>query len=185
VQPRAASTTTDQKRGRDHDIGGRIDDRERTVNPCRLLESPSHRNTLRDERGTKMKRVAWIVGVVMLAGLAGCRTAPIHNITSAPLAQPPNAALTMADVSRAIVTAGRKLGWRIEEIAPGEMTATLAIRKHVAVVAITHDTSTFSINYRASTNLAQSGTTIHRNYNHWVENLEKAIRSEIALAAGR
>lgn len=125
------------------------------------------------------------VAALLVLPLAGCRTAPIYNASGVPLPARPGAALTLGDVSQAIASAGRKLGWRMEEVRPGELTGTLALRKHRAVVAITHDTAKFDITYKASEMLRQEGDQIHRNYNNWIRNLEKAIQSEIALVTAR
>jgi hypothetical protein len=132
-----------------------------------------------------MKRlvVAWLIAVLL--GASGCRTAEIQNVTNASLAPPPSAAVSLADVSRTIASAGRKLGWRIEEVRPGQLLGTLSLRTHLAIVTITHDTASFSITYRDSTNLLQSGNEIHRKYNQWVHNLATAIQREIALLPSR
>jgi hypothetical protein len=108
----------------------------------------------------------------------------VQDVT-APLAPAPNARITMHDVAEAIWRAGARLGWQIEKVSPGVLTGTLRIRRHVAVVAITHDTSTVRIAYKDSTNLLYDGQEIHKRYNHWVLNLERAIHSEIAGLGGR
>ena len=113
--------------------------------------------------------------------VAGCvRVRPIYNVKDAPLAPSPGAAPTREQVSQAIWSAGKQLGWRMEEVRPGEMTGTLKLRSHVAVVAILYDASRFSITYKDSTNLMQSDGEIHRNYNNWIHNLEQRIQAEAA-----
>ena len=86
----------------------------------------------------------------------------------------------MDEVGRAIVRAGTGLGWQMNQDRPGHMTGRLALRNHVAVVDIDYTPKTYSIKHRESTNLDYSGTTIHRNYNGWVQNLDKAIRAQLA-----
>jgi hypothetical protein len=54
------------------------------------------------------------------------------------------------------------------------------LRTHVAVVDIDYDQRAYNIRYKDSTNLDYTGTTIHRNYNGWVENLDKAIKAQLA-----
>jgi hypothetical protein len=125
-----------------------------------------------------VRKVAPLVAAVLIA-VIGCRTATIKNVTNAPLAPAPDTKLTMEDVSKAIWTAGKRLGWVIQDVHPGELTGTLNRRKHVAVVTITHDTSTFSIDYKDSQNLMYRGQDIHRKYNLWVQRLAKAIQAEI------
>jgi hypothetical protein len=126
-----------------------------------------------------------VLAAVLLVG-SGCRTtAPILNVTKAPLGPPPGSRVTLQDVSRAIWAAGKRLGWEMQEVRPGELTGTLRLRQHLAVVAITHDTSTFNITYTNSINLRQHDDQIHRNYNNWVNNLAKAIQAELAQTAPR
>jgi hypothetical protein len=61
------------------------------------------------------------------------------------------------------------------------LTGRLALRTHVAVVDIAHDTNSYSIKYRESTNLQAEGGMIHKNYNGWIQNLEKGIRTQLQL----
>jgi len=48
------------------------------------------------------------------------------------------------------------------------------------VATIRYDTSTFSIHYKNSVNLRHSDQEIHRQYNNWVQNPSRNIRSEMA-----
>lgn len=127
-----------------------------------------------------MRKIAPIIVAVVLVGLSACRTATIQNVSKASLAPPPGTQLTMQDVSRAIHASGTELGWVIQEVRPGEMTGTLTLRKHLAVVAIRYDTSTLSIDYKDSRGLMHDGDQIHRNYNLWIANLVKHIQAEVA-----
>jgi hypothetical protein len=130
-------------------------------------------------------RTALVVIIATMLVVAGCRTAPVRNVTDARLNAAPGATLTMDQVARAIWRGGQEQGWQISEVRPGELTGTLKVRSHVAVVTITHDTSRFSIRYRDSTNLLQSEGEIHKRYNTWVRNLEAAIQRELAAASAR
>jgi hypothetical protein len=113
--------------------------------------------------------------------VAGCRTALIYDVRNAALAPPPGATLTSEDVRKAVRTAGERLGWRMEDVRPGEMVGTLTMsQRHVAVVSIDYDTSQFSIRYKDSKLLMKDGSTIHKNYNDWIMKLEAAIKQEVA-----
>jgi hypothetical protein len=105
-------------------------------------------------------------------------TAPIYDVVNAPVVS--NKAASMDDVNKAIVRAGTQLGWVITPESPGKLTGRIALRTHTAVVDITHDSRTFNIKYRDSTNLEASGDQIHKNYNGWIQNLEKGIRAQLA-----
>ena len=119
------------------------------------------------------------LAVLLVAG-QGCRTtAPILTVTKAPLGLPPGSKASLEEVSRAIWAAGKRLGWEMQQVQPGELSGTLTLRKHLALVVIIHDTSTFSINYRNSVNLRYQDNEIHRQYNNWVNNLAKGIQAEM------
>lgn len=123
-----------------------------------------------------MKRFA-LIAVCVLA-LAACTTRPIYNVENVAVVTAGKAA-TMTDVERAILQAGTGLGWTMTPVKPGLVTGRIALRTHVAVVDVTYDTRTFSINYKESVNLDASNGNIHKNYNGWVENLERDIRANL------
>jgi hypothetical protein len=125
------------------------------------------------------QRLFWTLLIAVLMVYVGaCRTAPIYNVTDASYVPPASA--SAKDIERAIISAGASLGWDIEKAGPGKMKGTLHLRSHVAVVDITYDKKSFSIQYVSSKNLLQSGDQIHRNYNNWIMNLKQAIHREVA-----
>ncbi len=77
-----------------------------------------------------------------------------------------------------ILRAGAGLGWQMEVEGPGRIVATLNLRSHTAVTNIAFNTRQFSILYAESRNLQASGELIHKNYNGWVRNLERAITQQ-------
>ena len=117
---------------------------------------------------------------LMLITLTGCKSAPVYNVDGAtattPLENP-----TAKDVRKAIVRAGTRLGWQMEDTAENSLTGTLNLRKHVAVITIDYTASSYSITYKDSENLQYNDGTIHSNYNGWVQNLEKEIKTELSL----
>lgn len=64
-------------------------------------------------------------------------------------------------------------------MAPGKISGTLKLRRHVAVVDIPYDTQSYSIKYVDSTELNYADGNIHKNYNGWIQNLEKGIRAQL------
>lgn len=117
-----------------------------------------------------------VLVVALAALLAGCRTAPLYDVerSSFNTTEPHS----MAEITEAIQQAGTRLGWQMDVERPGLIIGTLNLRSHQAVVEIPYDTSGFAINYQDSTDLRYDGETIHRNYNSWVQNLEREIRVE-------
>ena len=124
---------------------------------------------------SQMKTWKLVLPIVLLL-LVGCRAADLYNVRNAPGA---SKAVSMADVETAIRRAGHGLGWQITPQGPGKAEGVLVLRDHRAVVDITYDTKTYSITYKDSANLQYDGKTIHSNYNGWVQNLDKAIRTQL------
>jgi len=126
-----------------------------------------------------LRRSTLLFVAVSFLILAGCRGAPIYDVVGAPVATGTKPA-TMESVQQAILMSGTSLGWKMEPKSPGLITGVLDLRTHHAVVDITYDTKTYNIKYKDSTNLDYDGKNIHKNYNGWIENLDKAIRSNLA-----
>ena len=124
-----------------------------------------------------MKTWTLLIAVVFLL-LGGCRTADLHSVRGAPGT---SKAVSMADVETAIRRAGHGLGWQIVPQGPGRAEGTLVLRDHRAVVNITYDTKNYSITYKDSANLHYDGKTIHSNYNGWIQNPDKAIRTQLDM----
>jgi hypothetical protein len=119
------------------------------------------------------------VAAAMLA-LAACQPMPIYNVADAPVTTTSGKAPSAAQVRAAIITAGTSLGWSIKEAGPGRLEGTLHLRDHVAVVDIPYSTARYSITYKSSENLQAANGTIHKNYNGWIQNLDRAIRTELS-----
>ncbi len=118
--------------------------------------------------------------LIALAALAaaGCTGRPVVNVQDAPVeyvGRPP----TLADVERAIQRAGQAQGWKMETVRPGLIIATRTWSTHTAVVEVTYTAKTYDIKYKDSKNLGYDGTSIHRNYNYHVQELDKGIRGQL------
>ena len=125
-----------------------------------------------------LRRLAIVVAAVLLAA-CGTTGQPVYNVTdSAVVTNKPNP--TPDDVRQAIIRAGTQLGWQMRADRAGHVLGTLSLRTHVAVVDIDYDRKAYSIKYKDSTNLEYTGSTIHRNYNGWVQNLDRAIKAQLS-----
>lgn len=120
------------------------------------------------------------LALLVITALAACsRMAPLYNVSAMPVvANKPNP--TLDDVSKAIVRAGAGLGWQMVQTNPGLIVGTLDLREHQAVVDVNYTLQTYSITYKNSNNLNYDGQNIHKNYNGWIQNLDKAIRAQLA-----
>ena len=121
------------------------------------------------------KRILVAACVVLL--LAGCNSRPIMNVTDQPVVAAAGKRLTADQVRDTIVAAGTGLGWVMTPVSPGLVSGRLMLRDHVAVVDIHYSATTYSITYKDSTNLNYRDGQIHKNYNGWVENLDRDIRA--------
>ena len=124
---------------------------------------------------TRTLRNTAIVAVLLL--IAAC-SHPIMNVSNESLNAPASA--TEKQVGDAIRQAGSGLGWVMKPGGLGKIQGTLLLRTHVAVVDIGYSKSAFSITYKDSTNLGYNGTSIHRNYNGWIQNLKNAIAANVS-----
>jgi len=125
-------------------------------------------------------------GVAVLAAataLTACSTlAPIQNVENVPVSSSANRQLTPAEVRGAIVRAGAGLGWIMKDTGPGMISGTLILRTHTAEVQIPYSATSYAIVYKSSINLQEAGGKIHRNYNGWVQNLNRGINAQLAAS---
>ena len=123
--------------------------------------------------------IRYMLLAVALVALAGCTLAPIRNVNDAPVTTGSGKTLTADQVRMAIVGAGTGLGWAMTPTAPGLVTGRIALRQHVAVIDVRYSPTTYSIVYKESTNLDFGDGKIHKNYNGWIENLNRDIRGNL------
>ena len=131
-----------------------------------------------------MVRVSrWVAVLAAVAALTACSTlAPIQNVENVSVSSSANKPLTPNEVRGAIVRAGAGLGWVMKDSGPGIINATLILRTHTAEVQIPYSATSYAIVYRSSINLQEGGGKIHRNYNGWVQNLNRGINAQLAAS---
>jgi len=121
--------------------------------------------------------------IMSLVLAAGCmRQAALQNPRNLPVVSASGQSLKEAQVKQAILDGARDKGWVARELSPGVITASLAIRSHLAEVEIPYSGSSYSILYKSSTNLdyRPGDQTIHNQYNNWVNYLRQAINARLA-----
>lgn len=126
---------------------------------------------------TRYLKIMLLVAVAITLG-ACAHTQPVYNVSSAPITTN-KAKPTLDEIGKAIMRAGAALGWDMRQVAPGKISGTLKLRKHTAIVDIPYDTQSFSIKYSDSSELNYADGNIHKNYNGWIQNLEKGIRAQL------
>ena len=64
-------------------------------------------------------------------------------------------------------------------IDPGLINGRLVLRGHTAVIDVRYTATNYSITYKESANLDYRDGQIHKNYNGWIENLNRDIRANL------
>ena len=126
-------------------------------------------------------RKALLVFALSVAVVA-CATVPIMNVDNAAVTNASGKALTHEQVRSAIIRAGGGLGWQMKDEGPNKLVGTLVLRTHTAVVDIPYSATSFSIKYRSSINLDEADGKIHKNYNGWIQNLQKGIATQLSMS---
>lgn len=120
-----------------------------------------------------------LLAAATLAQAACFRCDPIYNVVDASVVS--SKPLTAEQVKMAIMRAGAALGWKVKEVGPGKLVATIELRTHQADVEIPYSVKTYSIVYKNSVNLEAADGQIHKAYNGWILNLTKGIDKQIEL----
>ena len=139
----------------------------------------------------QQKLSTFIPTLIMLCAVSGfpgdVEAATLKNIRPTPHGAPADTPLP--NISEAIKSAARELGWRVTDETPGALQVSLSLRSHEANVEIGYDAVSFWIEYRDSVNLnfhldglkatkrrkKIKGPRIHKNYNGWVTRLAERI----------
>jgi len=109
--------------------------------------------------------------------LSACSVVPIYTVDNAVYVSV-NGNVTLEQAKEAIINAGNKRKWQMEEVKPGHLAATLHVRKHKIIVDIKYNTNAFSIIYKDSINMKFDGLYIHPKYNNWIQNLQNDINDQ-------
>lgn len=130
------------------------------------------------KRGFSLSGVLVLSLVLAMASL-GCveRTVPIQDYGNS--TEGYSKKFSADQIGNAIVRAGGAIGWRMDKTSPGLITATVINRGHTVTVEIPYTGSGYSIKYRDSSNMMAQDGKIHRNYNRWVDRLNRNIMAEI------
>ncbi len=121
--------------------------------------------------------------VIACLVISGCsRVQPIYSVSDNALPADVQT-MSLSEISKAIETAAAAREWIVTKREPGLLELTYSVRVHEAVVRVTFDQSSYSIDYVDSVQLRYNGGLIHRNYNRWVANLELDIRTNLQMAA--
>jgi hypothetical protein len=132
-----------------------------------------------------LMRLPALVVIMIGLALAGCaRTMPVYNVSAAPVVTSSGKHLSANQVHGAIIGALNDkvifgAGWVVRQDDPGEIVAEVLVRTHRAEVEIDYSSTQYSILYKDSENLLYDGSSIHRNYNKWVQLLEKKIEQHL------
>lgn len=115
-----------------------------------------------------------LIVIFSLVIFSGCGTVAIYNAQNNLI--PAEKQLSEDKIFEAIKIGALSRSWMVKKIDNGLVEAKINVRnKHFAVVHITYDSNSYSINYVSSENLKSDGESIHGKYNSWIINLKNAI----------
>ena len=126
-----------------------------------------------------MRRDRLFAAVAVLALVACSSRQPIENFPNVPVARYDGSALNEDMVRQAIIRGAASKGWVVAQSGTRELTATLNLRSHQAVIRIAYTARDYSITYQNSHHLEAANGKIHKNYNRWLANLNQAIAAEL------
>ncbi|KLU17069.1 MULTISPECIES: hypothetical protein [Xenorhabdus] len=122
-----------------------------------------------------------LISLACIVSLAGCA----RNV---PILTPQTTIVTknsLSSVKKAILEAGKNRKWVMTEVSPGVINGSLKNRKHDVQIRINYTAKNYSINYVKSHELREGDGKIHRNYNRWVNNLDRDIQLNLSLLANK
>ena len=70
--------------------------------------------------------------------------------------------------------------WLVQE--PGRALTADTQLLLTTVVDVKYDTKNYSITYKDSSNLDYTGDSIHKNYNGWIQNLNRGINAQLSAS---
>jgi hypothetical protein len=125
-----------------------------------------------------------LLAVVLFASVGcGFNTAPVLDITNAPVVVAHGSTPSDAVVRDAIMRALVERKWTIVKEEGASILATVTSGGHSATAGITYNATSYSIRYvDSSEGLKYDGVEIHRRYNHWVDRLRVSINEQLANA---
>jgi hypothetical protein len=131
---------------------------------------------------TSALRLLALVSFVLLP-FAAQSSVPL--VDPAPLAVP--AGLDLATVRKEITRALIGRSWVVSAERPGEIDATLRLRKHVAQVQIRYDERQVQLSYVSSEHLdfkeKRGQRKIHKNYLNWIRYVMTDLSQNLSIAA--
>ena len=128
-----------------------------------------------------LKYIGLAVGLAVLCSCAN-HIIPITNLDNQPM---PVAAQRMApgDLTQRIEHGAGAAGWKLAEMAPGQLQAVYIKEDHVVTVRISFTPSAYSIDFVSSVNMDQGSGKIHHKYKEWIDGLSAAIAAEVGRTA--
>jgi hypothetical protein len=104
---------------------------------------------------------------------AGCTSKPVLN-TQHDL--PANAQVSEEKIKQVIVAALQKREWTVQRLSPQLVQAEITVRNQFyAAIDIRYTRNSYAITYRDSRDLGYKDGKIHRNYNRWINMLDRDI----------
>lgn len=133
----------------------------------------------------------WTLLILIAVVASACENVrPLYQVKNQPIPQL-STPLSLSQIERHIVKAGRIRNWTLRPIEPGKIHGLLTIKRRSATVSIDYDQRFYSILYKSSHKLYagkawkdqafEGQFVIHRKYNSRVRALERSINRELSF----
>ena len=121
-----------------------------------------------------MKRRHILAIAASLSLLAACKTTEPITVTNSTAS-----ASSSKEVRKAIFVAGASKGWVMKDVNNSTIQGTFVKGPHTAIVDISYDKNTYSIQPNSKSSLMNSDGKVDKHLNRWIRNLDSAIRRQI------
>jgi len=135
----------------------------------------------RNNESEIMKKLFYSAVFISVFLLTACMTFRIYNVESKKIVLC-DLNMSLSEIGLVIKDAGSGLGWDMKSISPWHIVGTFRNKRQIAVVDIMFDHESYSILYKNSSYLRYNGSSIHRIYNEWVQDLNRAIKRKLLTA---
>ena len=128
-----------------------------------------------------MNTLHYVAIFILVFLLSACTASRIYNLESEKIVLC-NLNLPLSGIAAAIEDAGSELGWDMKSISPWHIVGTISIKRKVAVVDIKFDHESYGVFHKESSHLGYNGSSIHRVYNKWIQDLDRVIKRKLLTA---
>ncbi len=128
-----------------------------------------------------IRKVVKAVLAISLIGIVGCITLPLSKEEKYDILLT-NKKVPLDQISTMIKAGCKDRDWICTDKEPGKIEALLNNRGHIVRLNILYNADALTFIYISSKNMKEDGSSIHRKYYNWLDNLVSSIQERINKA---